>query len=310
MGKYASKVIEQAIAWLGFNESDGTHKKIIDVYNAQKPLPVGYKVKYTDEWCATFVSAVAVKLGYTDIIPPECSCLRMIDLFKAMGIWVEDENRTPNPGDIIMYDWQDNGVGDNRGGADHVGIVEKVSGGKITVIEGNYKNGVNRRTLSVNGLYIRGYGVPKYDKEAAEKPASTPTTTTTTKDTKIDSVLEVQLWLNNNYATGLTPDGLYGSRTKAALVKALQKELGFTGNDVDGIFGKKTRAAVKNLRRGDKGNLVKVLQGLLVCNGYKGAYVDGDFGAGTEAAVEQYQRKKGLTADKIAGKDTFTALCA
>lgn len=234
MGKYASKVIEQAIAWLGYNESDGTHKKIIDVYNAQKPLPVGYKVKYTDEWCATFVSAVAVKLGYTDIIPPECSCLRMIDLFKAQGIWVEDENRTPNTGDIIMYDWQDNGVGDNRGGADHVGIVEKVSGGKITVIEGNYKNGVNRRTLSVNGLYIRGYGVPKYDKETAEKPASTPTSTTTPKG---ETTVNIELTVLKKGAKG-------------EQVKALQRMLYAMGYDlgaskVDGDFGSKTDAAVR-----------------------------------------------------------------
>ena len=42
-----------------------------------------------------------------------------------------------------------------------------MSGGKITVIEGNKNNAVGRRTLDVNGRYIRGYGVPKYDKEAA-----------------------------------------------------------------------------------------------------------------------------------------------
>lgn len=312
MGKYARKAVEQAVAWLGFNESDGTHKKIIDVYNAHRPLARGYVVKYNDAWCATFVSAVAIKLGYTDIIPTECGCGYMRDHFIKMGAWAEDESRTPNPGDIIFYDWEDNGVGDNRGGCDHVGIVEKVSAGKITVIEGNYSNSVKRRTLSVNGRYIRGYGVPKYDKETAEKPVSKPTATTTAKDTKIDSVLEVQTWLNNNYATGLTRDGLYGSRTKAALVKALQKELGFTGKDVDGIYGPVTNAAVKknNLRRGDKGDLVKVLQGLLVCNGYKGAYVDGSFGGGTESAVEQYQRKHDLKDDGIAGSKTFTSLCA
>lgn len=178
MGKYASKVVEQAKAWLGYKESDGTHKQIIDLYNAQKPLPVGYKVTYTDAWCATFVSAVAVKLGYTDIIPPECSCLRMIDLFKAKGIWVEDESRTPNAGDIVFYDWQDNGVGDNKGGADHVGIVEKVENGKITVIEGNYSKSVKRRTISVNAKQLRGYGVPKYDAEpTAEVEPTAPTTT-------------------------------------------------------------------------------------------------------------------------------------
>lgn len=164
MAKYASKVVTQAKAWLGKKESDGSFKVIIDTYNSQKPLPVGYKVKYTDEWCATFVSAVAVKLGYTDIIPTECSCERMIDLFKKMGCWIENENRTPSAGEIIFYDWQDNGIGDNKGYSDHVGIVEKVSGGQIHVIEGNKGQAVARRYLKINGKYIRGYGVPKYDK--------------------------------------------------------------------------------------------------------------------------------------------------
>lgn len=166
MAKYASKVVKQAQAWLGCKESDGTHKAIIDTYNEHKPRARGYKVKYTDAWCATFVSAVAIKLGYTDILPTECSCPKMIEKLQKLGVWVENENRTPAPGDIIFYDWQDNGKGDNLGASDHVGIVEKVSGDEITVIEGNYNNAVGRRTLKVNGRYIRGYGVPKYDKEA------------------------------------------------------------------------------------------------------------------------------------------------
>jgi hypothetical protein len=95
----------------------------------------------------------------------------MIELFKKLGVWVENENCTPNPGDIIFYDWQDNGKGDNKGNPEHVGIVEKVTNGKIIVIEGNYDgtdtdrvDGVERREISVNGRYVRGYGVPKYDK--------------------------------------------------------------------------------------------------------------------------------------------------
>ena len=169
MAKYASKVVAQAKAWLGKKESNGSFKVIIDTYNSQKPLPVGYKVKYYDEWCATFVSAVAVKLGYTDIIPTECSCERMIALFKKMGCWIENENRTPSAGEIIFYDWNDDGIGDCKGYSDHVGIVEKVSGGQIHVIEGNKGQAVARRYLKINGKFIRGYGVPKYDKEATIK---------------------------------------------------------------------------------------------------------------------------------------------
>lgn len=169
MAKYASKVVGQAQSWIGKKESDGSHKVIIDTYNAHKPLARGYKVTYTDAWCATFVSAVAIKLGYTNIIPTECSCSKMIDLFKKLGSWVENDAHTPKAGDIIFYDWEDNGVGDNVGNSDHVGICEKVSGSTITVIEGNYSNSVKRRTLTVNGRYIRGYGVPKYDAEPVGK---------------------------------------------------------------------------------------------------------------------------------------------
>ena len=105
-----SKVVEIAKGWLGCKESDGSHKKIIDTYNACKPLPRSYAVKYTDAWCATFASAVGIKAGLTDIIPRECSCNQFIQLAKNMGIWVENDAYTPSAGDMILYDWDDNGI--------------------------------------------------------------------------------------------------------------------------------------------------------------------------------------------------------
>ena len=184
MAKTASAVLAQARGWIGKKEADGTHKSIIDVYNAHKPLARDYKVKYTDAWCATFVSAVAIKCGVTDIIPTECGCGQMITLFKNLGEWTESDSRTPQPGDIIFYDWDDNGVGDNTGWPDHVGIVESVNGGNITVIEGNKNNAVARRTIAVNGKYIRGYGVPKYDKETATAGSGTTATKSVTEVAK------------------------------------------------------------------------------------------------------------------------------
>lgn len=172
MEKTAEALIAQARAWLGCRESDGSHKKIIDIYNSHRPLARGYAVKYTDAWCAAFVSACAIQTGMTDIIPTECGCGEMVRLFGRLGEWNENDARVPKPGDIIFYDWQDNGSGDNTGNPDHVGIVEKVSGGMITVIEGNKNNAAGRRTLRVNGRYIRGYGVPKYD--SIRQSASTP----------------------------------------------------------------------------------------------------------------------------------------
>ena len=157
-----AKIVSIAQSYIGCNERDGSHKKIIDLYNSHKPLARGYAVKYTDAWCSTFASAVAIQARLTGIIPTECGCQKHIELFKKLGSWQENDAYVPSPGDYIFYDWQDSGVGDNKGAADHVGIVEKVAGNTITVIEGNYSNAVKRRTLAVNGRYIRGYGVPKY----------------------------------------------------------------------------------------------------------------------------------------------------
>ena len=160
------KVVSIAQSYLGCNEADGSHKKIIDLYNSHKPLARGYAVKYTDAWCSTFASAVAIAAGLTDIIPTECGCEKHIQLFKNLGSWQENDAYVPSPGDYIFYDWDDTGSGDCTGSADHVGIVEKVSGKTITAIEGNYSNAVKRRTITVNGKNIRGYGVPKYSSKA------------------------------------------------------------------------------------------------------------------------------------------------
>lgn len=161
-------------SWVGLKRSDRSHKVIIDTYNSHKPLARGYKVTYTDSYCAATVSAAAIKAGLTDIIPTECGCGQMIELFKKLGSWQENDAYRPDPGDVIFYDWQDTGAGDNKGWPDHVGVVEKISGDTITVIEGNIGGDVGRRTIKVNGRYIRGYGVPNYlsKAEGAAAPAS------------------------------------------------------------------------------------------------------------------------------------------
>ena len=156
------KIVSLAQSFVGVKEGSVVHHKIIDEYNEHKPLPRGYTVKYTDAWCATFCSYLAIACGYTDIIPVECGCPQWITLAKGMGIWVESDSYTPKPGDFILYDWQDSGSGDNTGTPDHIGIVEKVASGKITVIEGNYSDMVKRRTITVNGNNIRGFVTPKY----------------------------------------------------------------------------------------------------------------------------------------------------
>lgn len=236
-----SKIIAQAQAWLGCKESDGSHKKIIDVYNSHKPLARGYKVSYTDAWCATFVTACAIKCGATDIIPKECSCNKMIELLKQLGCWVENDAHVPTPGDLLFYDWEDKGTGDNTGVSDHVGIVEKVSGDSITIIEGNYDNACKRRTLKVNGRYIRGYGVPKYTSEPTTAANVTISLPILRKGSKCEAVKTLQRLLNALGFTDATEkalavDGSFGTATLYAL-KSYQnaKKL-----EVDGVCGVNT----------------------------------------------------------------------
>ena len=139
------------------------HKEVIRVYNAQKPLPRGYKVDFNDAWCAATVSAVFLLNGYNAF--SECSCVKMVEKAKAAGLWLEKDDYIPKIGDVIMYDWQDNGKGDNKGQPDHVGIVIKVNADSFTVREGNKSNALGDRTLKVNGKYIRGFILPPYEEK-------------------------------------------------------------------------------------------------------------------------------------------------
>ena len=151
------ELVETAEGYLGRNEKDGTHREIIDLYNSHTPLAQGYRVQYTDDWCATFVSAVAIQCGFTEVIPPECGCQRQIGLFEDLGRWEENDGYVPLPGDIIYYCWSDKGLGDCTGWSNHVGIVTGTFGPFIRVIEGNYGDRVQYRYIRTNATGIRGY---------------------------------------------------------------------------------------------------------------------------------------------------------
>ena len=155
-------LVQTAQNYLGCNESDGSHEKIIDAYNAFEPNPRDYKVTYEDNWCATFGSAVALEAGMTDIIPMECSCEQQINLFKALDRWREDECYLPRTGDYIYYVWDEWRRGDCTAWADHVGIVVDTFGPVIQVIEGNKDDAVEYRYIFVNDICIRGFGLPDY----------------------------------------------------------------------------------------------------------------------------------------------------
>lgn len=170
-----SEVVRQANSWIGKNEADGSYKEIIDIYNTLVSPPRGIKMLYSWAWCACTWSSIAIKLGYEAIMPLEISCGKLLEQAKAIGCWQENDAYIPSPGDGILYDWNDNGVGDNTGWPDHVGTITYVNpdAGYMEVVEGNYSNAVKKRTISLNGRYIRGFITPKYDDNIILPPVLT-----------------------------------------------------------------------------------------------------------------------------------------
>lgn len=78
-----------------------------------------------------------------------------------------------------------------------------------------------------------------------------------------------------------------------------------TGNGGSGNQnGSRYTFEVEMIRRGSRGNDVRLLQELLDYHGY-GLSADGIFGVLTENAVREYQEANGLSADGIAGPKTW-----
>ena len=135
---------------------------IIGIYNSIKPLPQGYHLKSTDNWCAAFVSTIFWLCGYRDF-PFECSVGRMVNKAIAMGIWKENDAYRPDIGDCIVYDWNDTGKGDCTGWPDHIGIVTVINGDDLIITEGNKGSRVSTRNIHINDRYIRGCITPHFE---------------------------------------------------------------------------------------------------------------------------------------------------
>ncbi len=160
----AKEVIEVAERFLGYNEYDGSHKKILDIYNSHEPLARGYKMTSEDSWCDCFVSTVAILANAVDLIGTEVGCAKHIEIFKKLGIWHEDGTEPLQKGDIVVFNWNDY-TQPNDYGASHIGYIAKVDGDWYTSIEGNRNDRVMRRTFHKSWGYIRGFARPNYAPE-------------------------------------------------------------------------------------------------------------------------------------------------
>ena len=261
------KVVESLTMMIGIHEGSAEHKMIINKFNASG-LCTRYKMTANDAWCATAVSfafivnKLAGKPGSGALCQfVECSCAKMVELGKKQGIFVENDAYVPKIGDVIFYDWQDSGVGDNKGNPDHVGLVMSVTGNVIKVVEGNKNDAIGTRQIKVNAKTIRGFITPKYSQYVNKTTVAKAYTgklpklpkrgyfkygdgITTLKDSK-DQIELVQKAVNWAIGSSLKIDGEYGTKTKAAVEK-LQRRNKLYEN---GCYGNKCQAVIQNMKK-------------------------------------------------------------
>ena len=127
-----------------------------------------------------------------------------------------------------------------------------------------------------------------------------------------EDVRKLQNKLNTLHYNPGSIDGIFGAQTEATL-KAFQSNNGLT---VNGRLDWNTFQKLNNhinfgarvLKNGDKGYDVWELQQRLIYLKFNPGTPDGIFGTNTRNAVIAFQRSKGIAADGIVGRDTYSKL--
>ncbi len=144
--------LAEAIRQLGVTEDPpGSNRQPFGVWFGANGRP----------WCAMFTSwcfhAAGVELcderkeEFPGVaVGKGCAWVPSIQHWLKLRGWWHGPHETPEPGDLVLFDWGLDGA------PDHIGIVESAAGGKLSAIEGNVRSAVCRMTRDTS--HVAGYG--------------------------------------------------------------------------------------------------------------------------------------------------------
>ena len=247
-----AKLVNWALAQIGYHEGANNWNKYAPEWTAAG----GWNAQ-NQPWCDIFVDCgfiecfgvdFASKLTYQPRGGFSALCSASANYYKANNAWFS----TPAVGDQIFFNIS--------GGINHTGIVVGVSGGMVTVVEGNSSDAVRKNTYTVGSAYINGFGRPNWSvfegdvnngsSNETVEPPQLDTCEVTIKLPVIkygDASMWVKLMQTALIGRGFNcgwygADGEYGQQTKIGLFQFQQK----MGLDTDCVCGSATWKALLN----------------------------------------------------------------
>ena len=174
---YCAKILNLAARQIGYKETGKNQTKYARYFDVEAWQWFNTK-KQGSEWCAIFICWLFCQneilgpkkaLSFLGCPAPKNNCAAgcgyLYDYLKAKRY--TSSIRNVKPGDIVFFK--------SGSKCSHVGICEKVSGGKIITIEGNKDNMVKRVTHNISSNIYFGVMSPDYASlDKAEAPASDP----------------------------------------------------------------------------------------------------------------------------------------
>lgn len=201
----ANEILAKAASQIGYSRwNDPDAGTIYGRWYAHKTGSAGFGLSGVP-FCAMGVSWVFDQLNATDLIPGGifAYCPYGVNNARKQGRTVDPH--TAAPGDIVFFDWNDDGL------ADHVGLVEANHGSYLQTIEFNTSPGTSGSQGNGGGVYRRARGFDAV--QAVVRPL-------------YDGVPMPETPHAPAYQT--IPDGYWGKNT----VKDLQR---FLGTEADGV---------------------------------------------------------------------------